>query len=59
MFSGRMDDYLSKPIITGYLMEILAYRLGTPYTETASALLCENIAPTENSRIVWDKSSAH
>jgi CheY-like chemotaxis protein len=53
-----MDDYLSKPIVSGQLMDMLACRLGGQNSETLPALRHENISPDEKSIIVWDETSA-
>ena len=53
-----MDDYLSKPIVSGQLMDILACRLGNQNDEIHPALLNENISPAEKGMIVWDEAAA-
>jgi CheY-like chemotaxis protein len=53
-----MDDYLSKPIVSGQLMDMLACRLGSQNAEIPPALLNENISPAEKGMIVWDEGAA-
>ncbi len=53
-----MDDYLSKPIVFGQLMDMLAYHLGVQNPEIHPALGYENILLDEKSIIVWDEASA-
>jgi CheY-like chemotaxis protein len=53
-----MDDYLSKPIVSEQLMDVLACRIGGQDSETPPALLNENISPVEKSIIVWDEAAA-
>jgi protein-histidine pros-kinase len=51
-----MDDYLTKPIITKQLIEMLAYRLGSLPTENTTTLCDENSALAERGHMAWDRS---
>ena len=55
--AAGMDGYLTKPIISEQLKEVLAYRLGIP-TEITAALSDENSASAVSSYIVWDETTA-
>lgn len=51
-----MDDYLTKPIISKQLIEMLAYRLGPQPTENTSALGEENGALAEPRHLAWNRT---
>jgi CheY-like chemotaxis protein len=50
-----MDDYLTKPIITECLMDVLAYRLGHQH---APVPVPQNHSAAENNRGIWDEAAA-
>jgi CheY-like chemotaxis protein/HPt (histidine-containing phosphotransfer) domain-containing protein len=53
-----MDDYMTKPIVSEQLMEILAHRLGRQSAEIAPILSGEANVRTENNPVVWDETTA-
>jgi len=56
--AAGMDAYLTKPIISEQLMEMLAHRLGAGQQQTIPDLMGENISPAENISTVWDEAAA-
>ncbi|MGZ8945147.1 MAG: response regulator, partial [Methylococcaceae bacterium] len=52
--AAGMDDYLSKPIVTEQLMDMLAHRLGVQPAEIIPDLSVEDSTPV----IVWDATAA-
>jgi len=52
--AAGMDDYLTKPIVTEQLMDMLACRLGAQPAEITPALSVEESTPV----IVWDATAA-
>ena len=53
-----MDDYLTKPIVSEQLMEVLAYRLGPQSAETPPILSIEANVQTDNTPGGWDETAA-
>lgn len=52
-----MDDYLSKPIVTEQLLDLLAYYLGAAATVTTAPTSTTPPVPTPTAQ-VWDKTAA-
>jgi len=53
-----MDDYLSKPIVSEQLLDLLAYRLGCQNSKIPPALLNVNTSPAKKGLMVWDEAAA-
>ena len=56
--NAGMDGYLTKPIVSGQLIKILASRLGAQSTESTPNLSLEANALLENTPVVWNEAAA-
>jgi CheY-like chemotaxis protein len=56
--AAGMDDYLTKPIVSGELMVLLANRLGPQPAKIPPTLANDDLVDTESVPLVWDKTAA-